>query len=224
MGEIGVALFELAVLPLVGLFAWVRFLHQENPLRPGLKKASHGAGLVALCVLAYVAVNRAGSLENFTGPALAAYAGYIKLAWVLGIIIGLWLLRTGATISKEGFLDPVGVVGMALVKIGVGVAVYLLVWKATIAWVPRELVANIALYLYMTAPYGEWTVWAVIVWCVVTGCTKIAVVRMRQPPRLKTDAPPDSNLHGDSDFADPAEAAAAMKGQGNLSRMDKETF
>jgi hypothetical protein len=234
MGDIAVALLELAALPVVWLFGWVRFLNNENPRKPGMRKGSHGAGLLALCGIAYLAVNGAGSLTHFVGPVLAPYAGYIRLAWVIAAMTGGWLLRTGyrAVFPKLGdddyaeiFPDPVGVTVPALVKIGLGFAVYVAVFRGGAGYVPVDALAGIAVFRYMAAPYADWAVWAVIVWCVVTGSTKIILVQLARPRRKGDPAPaPADPLHGKSDFATASEAVAAMKGQGNMSSMEKEMF
>jgi hypothetical protein len=138
-----------------------------------LEDASHGAALIVLAVLACLRF-------GFVLPAWFPLAAFAAVIW------GGLRLYNGAKFSV-GWRDPKLIVG-ASIKIGIGLAVSLLVWNPP-PLMPVEALSAIAAFLYMTAPYGDWAAAAVVIWCVVTGLTKL-VLLSRGLPVMPLPAPP----------------------------------
>jgi hypothetical protein len=177
----------------VFLFYW-RYLDagfwdakEHDPRSVALAEGSHGAAMIALAVLALL---RMGNML----PAWFPLAALAVIVW------GIVKLFRGAKFSV-GWRDP-HLIALALIEAGIGAAVYWLVWQATIAWVPRELLMDIAVALYTTAPYGEWALSSVAVWCVVSGLTKLVLV-LRGFPALPL--PPPGMPHGGAGFSNPGD-------------------
>jgi hypothetical protein len=140
--------------------------------------------MIALAVLAYL---RMGDIL----PAWFPLPALVVMIW------GALRLFNGAKFSV-GWRDPQLITG-ALIKTGVGVAVYVLVWNPP-ASLPVEVRAYIASGLYLLSPYGEWAVSAVVVWCVVTGLTKLFLVLRGFP---KGPWPDPGNPYGGAGFWNP---------------------
>lgn len=139
-----------------------------------LRDASRGAAMIVLAFLA---------LLHF-GRFLPAWFHLVALAVV---IWGSLRLYNGAKFSA-GWRDPQHIAS-ALVKTSVGIAVYVL----ADAQAPAE-------FLSATAPYGQWAVKAVVVWCVVTGMTKLLLVLRGHPAMLPVDP---GMPHGTAGFSNP---------------------
>jgi hypothetical protein len=178
----------LAVAPLVMagqlLASYKAHFSKLDARRAALVEASHGAAMIALAVLAYLRMGRILPV-------------WFPLAALAVVIWGALRLFNGAKFSV-GWRDPKLITG-ALVKTGVGVAIYQLVWNPA-AWVSRDLAASIAGFLYATAPYGAWATSAVVLWCVVTGLTKLLLVLRGFPagPWVDPGMP-----HGTAGFSGP---------------------
>lgn len=187
----GGTILLLVLLLLFGLNWWAEYkahLNQLGPRERALAEASHGAAMIVLPVVAYVVG---------IGAILPPWS---RLAALAVMFWGGLRLFNGAKFSV-GWRDP-QLIARALVKIGVGVAVYVLVWQATTAWVPRGLLAVIASYLYTTAPFGKWSVVAIVWWCLVTGTTKLILVLRGFPPPPWGEDPPGMP-HGTAGFSNP---------------------
>ena len=214
-----------ALLPLSVLYSWWRFVNAPNALHPGLRKACHGAGLIALALLAAFILSNTQGIGNFLAPGLSGERLYAVIGWGLVVVVGLRLLRTGMLLSPAPLFDASGVAFGGLLKIAVGVAVYVMVWDANIGWgVPLDVMTGIASFLYMGAPYSKWAVLAVIVWCLVTGAMKFFLA-VRGRRRTAKMPPAVANPRGEARNMTPAEARAAMQGTGGMkSNLDDMEF
>ena len=167
---------------------------EADPRSSALAIASRGAAMIALALLAWLRL----------GPILPAWFPWVALPVM---IWGALCLFNGAKFSV-GWRDP-KLITRALLKAGVGAALYLLVWHANIRWgVPLDLLSGVAVFLYTTAPYGEWAVSAVVVWCLVTGLTRLLLV-LRGYPSFPMPNP--GTPHGNAPFTNPNDAAKGLK-------------
>jgi hypothetical protein len=149
-----------------------------------LAEASHGAAMIALAVMAVLRLGR-------------FLPAWFPLAALAVVIWGSLRLFKGAKFSV-GWRDPELITG-ALVKCGIGAAIYVLVWNPP-ASLPVQAFVSIAAFLDMTAPYGRWAVSAVVIWCVVTGLTKLVLVLRGFPEPMWIDP---GKEHGTADFTKP---------------------
>lgn len=190
----------VAILALVGGLIWAvgrvrvdivksyqqqHFANLLGPREEALAEASRGAALIVLTVVAYLHIGRA----------LPGWCFFVALA---AVIWGIVWLNHGAKLAGFG-RDP-KLIAASLSKTGIGVAIYLLVWHPPSAWLPLSRI--IAAFLAQTAPYGAWAVSMIVIWCLVTGLTKLVLV-MRGFPATPWDNQNLGMPHGTADFSKP---------------------
>jgi hypothetical protein len=171
------------------------FSHPQGPREAALREAAQGATAIVLALLAVLKL----------GQVLPAWSPLAALA------VSIWgglRLYNGAKFSV-GWRDP-KLTSRALVRVGVGLAVYWVVWHGTIASVPLPVLEGIGAFLMAGWPYSNWAVVAVIVWCVVGGATKLFLVLRGFPAMPPWDDPPAAP-YGTSPFTNPNDAAKGLK-------------
>jgi hypothetical protein len=159
------ALVYLALLPfalVADVLFWFQWARTRGDVRANeLAIASHGAGFLALAVLAVWWAGPALSLQ-FMLDAPGASADWVHrvgaLLAVAAVVAGLLWFFSGArrSLAWAGFRDS-RLIARAVVKIGFGAALWWAVWYPPVSW-PRVCID------------------AAIVWLLVTGATKLLLV------------------------------------------------
>jgi hypothetical protein len=144
-----------------------------------LAVASHGAGFLALAVLA-VCVAGSSQAMRFMLDAPDASASWLHrigaLLAVAWAVAGLLWFLSGArrALAWAGFHDS-RLITRALVKIGFGAALWWAVWYPPMSW-PRDVLLWMAYARAM--PISRVCIEAMIIWLLVTGTTKLLFVVM----------------------------------------------
>lgn len=203
-------LTKLLTLPARLPGVWMGFFARQSALQKELAHASHGAGVLALCALAWLCVwaTHRGNMMAFLHE--GDWQIWAVIGWAGMIVLGFPMLVTGWKASYTA-RDVYGsrIVMRCLGKLALAVAVWGFFFQYWF-WqlIPPEAHAGIALALYTWLPV-RWAVMAVIVWCAATALTKLA--RVLRGPRLPPIGPDDPGKpHGAAPFASPGDAAKGL--------------
>jgi hypothetical protein len=171
----------LVAAPFYLMADWFALIDRMQPRQAELTKASHGVVMIVGAWLGYAHL-QVDRFFNFTFD--EKHLIYCFLAFVA--LWGAWWVATGAMRSR-GPRD-LHLIGRALAKILMPVAVayfvgrYIEKWDADYRWWINE--------------FG----YLALLWCVVTGVTKLFLL-MRSPPTMDLDDDDDDRMvHGRSKF------------------------
>jgi hypothetical protein len=208
MAGAGIFFFVVMLLLVPFQLAWAYFgkIRLLDPPSAARMKATHGAGMMVLGGWALALHDRIGVSGS--------------LLWIPLVVVGFGLLWLGGGWRMAKILGPASdddfQIVRALVKIGVGIGIFWLL-GAGYKVLDREL--------WLLLVQLQWPVRAVAIWCLITGCTKFALLlavkpRAPQPPPL-----PRKSAHGDARYASPDIAERMQRGHGgNPSRIDNMKF
>lgn len=234
VGIVALALLQHVVVPLAvqfadGVLLWVFRRPQArlqnwrtlDPVEQNLQRASHGAALVGLVLLA--AVDTPDSAVSFIrshapagmwpGLLLLPPLAYGLVRFLVGVYRS-WGMRDGMLTWRAVVKIAVGIVLLFYVPFDKGLILRLASSVSSYATL-RESWELALLVLVPLAAY----------WCLVTGIVRfVLAISGGLRFRRKKVPPPVTMPHGDSRVAGPGEGRRAMQGQGRKSRMDGRKF
>jgi hypothetical protein len=180
-GGVFTLIVYLAALPFAlvsDVVFWFKRARTTSDVRANeLAVASHGAGFLALAVLA-VCVAGSSQAMRFMLNAPDASADWLHrvgaLLAVAWAVAGLLWFFSGArrSLAWAGFRDS-RLIMRAVVKIGFGAALWWAVWYPPASW-PRDVLLWMAYARAM--PISRVCIDAAVVWLVVTGAVKLLLV------------------------------------------------
>jgi hypothetical protein len=214
----------LAVQLADGLLLWVfrrpqARLHKWrslNPVEQNLQRASHGAALVGLVLLAVVAAP-----DSITAFVRSHAPAGMSPGLLLLPPLAYGLVRFLAGVRRSWGISDGLLAVRAVVKIVAGTVLlfyipYLRVIVRSAAAM-NDFATLRELALVVLVPLAAY-------WCIVTGVVRL-VLAISGGFRFRRNVPqPVPMPHGESRLAGPGEGRRAMQGQGQLSRMDGRKF
>ena len=178
------------VLNLVG--RWRTFVQRQQPREAELLRASHG---FAVLVMAATALYAAGAAEinRFIDALRAAPSDpwhLVPAVVFAGVVLwgAVWTISgVRRSLAWAGYRDS-RLLTRAGVKIALGVGVWLLFWYPPASW-PREVLAWLT--VARTMPESGACIVALMIWLLVTGCTKFLLVMWPRSGSAKEDVADD---------------------------------